>query len=140
MEMNLRKMFEGENKTMLYVVGGFFALCIVMIIWRMMRNKKKKGDSPPFLSKQKQKPQPRKMNSRPNTGKPKFYFSPSCHHCTKQKEILEEAKLMEQLEHINCQEDSEQCKDVHGVPHFEFMDKQLTGVQTPEKIKELIAS
>ncbi len=68
----------------------------------------------------------------------KFYGSPTCPWCTKQKEIFGQA--VEYLPYVDCAEKRDECEaaNVGGVPDWRFPDgSQQLGMLTIEKLAEL---
>lgn len=72
-------------------------------------------------------------------GKPKLMYSPSCGYSRKQLEILYNNNMKDKFNIINCQDNPEQCKGIRGVPAFDFNGKKVSGMQSAEKLNELLS-
>ncbi len=66
----------------------------------------------------------------------KIYISSGCHACNLQKEIFGDS--FSYLNVVDCKINTQECleKGVTEVPTWFFVDKQVSGVQTEERLKE----
>lgn len=126
-------LFENEdsNKTIMYVVIGALVLYIIMQLCSSYGGKE--GGAKP-------KGAVRFADSGGKSDKATFYYSPSCPHCTRQKDIMSKSGLLDRFEAVNCQESPDRCKGVSGVPMFSKGSEKLVGVQSKEKLEAFVNS